>query len=195
MTKSRNSWVGGLLLIAIGLIFLLNQFFDLPFFEYIGTLFVLGLGIFFLAWGVISHHEAFFVPGGILTGIGLGIALIAGPFSLRLAEEGDQSGGIFLVAFAFGWALITIFSALFSEKTMWWPLIPGGIIGVVGGALLVQGPFSVALEWIGKLWPLALIIGGIAVLMGARKVSQPDTADVDELKTAEPPIDKLEIEK
>ena len=26
MEKSRNSWIGGLLLIAIGLIFLLNQF-------------------------------------------------------------------------------------------------------------------------------------------------------------------------
>jgi hypothetical protein len=145
---------------------------------------VLGLGIFFLAWGVYKREAGLMIPGGILSGIGLGIALVAGPFEWT---DGELSGGVFMGAFALGWVLITLFSALFTDETQWWPLIPAAIMAIISGALLAQGPYLVALEWLGKLWPLALIIGGIAVLFGGLRRRQKrfegeDEATADQLK-------------
>lgn len=188
MNKKRNEWIGGLILIVIGLLFLLNQFFDMPGLENVAIFFVLGLGIIFLSWGVIAREAGLMIPGGILTGIGLGIALVAGPFEF---EDGNLSGGVFMGAFALGWVLITVFTALFTDETHWWPLIPAAIMALISGALLIEGPFMVALEWLGKLWPLALIIGGIAILLGARKLSDKDEVieEADEIT-----IDKLKAE-
>ena len=183
-TKKRREWIGGVLLIVTGLFFLLNQFFDLPGLDSLAIYFVLALGLFFLAWGVVSREDGLMIPGGILTGIGLGIALIAGPLEIA---DGEASGGVFMGAFALGWVLITVFTALFTDETHWWPLIPGAIMALISGALLVSGPFAVALEWLGKLWPLALIAGGIAVLLGARKLSSKPAVDEEEPE----PVEKL----
>ena len=187
MDKKRNEWIVGGLLIVIGLFFFLNEFFELPGLESLAIYFVLGLGLFFLAWGVLTRQAGLMIPGGILTGIGLGIALVAGPFEF---EDGDLSGGVFMGAFALGWVLITLFTAVFSDETHWWPLIPAAIMAIISGALLVEGPFMVVLEWLGKLWPLALIVGGIAILIGARKLGakEPDSADLDDVH-----IEKLEL--
>jgi len=189
MNNGRGQWVGGLLLIGLGLLFLLNQFMDLPRLENVAIYFVLFLGIIFLAWGIFSREAGLMVPGGILTGIGLGVALVAGPFAVA---SGDRSGGIFMAAFALGWVLITVFTAIFTEKTMWWPLIPAAIMALVSGALLVQGPFWVALEWLGKLWPLALILGGIAILFGARRSR--GEKDAEQFEVDETAVDKLKTE-
>ena len=191
MNRKRNEWIGGLLLIGIGLLFLLNQFFDLPALENVAIFFVLGLGLFFLAWGVYAREAGLMIPGGILTGIGLGIALVAGPFEF---EDGNLSGGVFLGAFALGWVLITIFTALFTDETQWWALIPAAIMAIISGALLVQGPFMVVLEWLGKLWPLALIFGGIAILLGARKYSEKSPEDTELPEADDATIDKLKTE-
>ena len=186
MNKKRNEWIGGLILIVVGLLFLLNGFFEMPALENLAIFFVLGLGIFFLAWGVIAREAGLMIPGGILTGIGLGIALVAGPFEF---EDGNLSGGVFMGAFALGWVLITVFTAIFTDETHWWPLIPAAIMALISGALLIEGLFMVALEWLGKLWPLALIIGGIAILLGARKlsgtgeeISKEEDVSIDKLK-------------
>ena len=191
MNKNRNEWIGGILLIGIGVLFLLNQFFDLPGLENVAIFFVLGLGLFFLAWGVYSREAGLMIPGGILTGIGLGIALVAGPFEF---EDGNLSGGVFMGAFALGWLLITIFTALFSDETQWWALIPAAIMAIISGALLIAGPFMVILEWLGKLWPLALIIGGIAILLGARKVSGKSAAEADLPEMDDVQLDKMKTE-
>jgi len=190
MNKNRNQWIVGGLLIVIGLFFFLNEFFELPGLENLAIYFVLGLGLFFLAWGVITREAGLMIPGGILTGIGLGIVLVAGPFEY---EDGDLSGGVFMGAFALGWLLITIFTAVFSDKTEWWPLIPAAIMALISAALLVEGPFMVALDWLGKLWPLVLIVVGIAVLLGARKISTKDAKGSELPESVEVPIEKLEL--
>jgi len=37
-----------------------------------------------------------------------------------------------LVGFALGWLLITILSRTITSKFIWWPLIPGGVLAMVG---------------------------------------------------------------
>ncbi len=183
MNKKRNELVAGILLVVIGLLFFAQQFIDLPGLETMGIYFVLGLGLFFLTWGIIAREGGLIIPGGILSGIGLGIVLVTGRFGF-----GDdlQSGGVFMGAFALGWLLITILTAVFTTETQWWALIPAAIMALISGALLIEGPFLFLLEWLGKLWPLALIAGGIAIILGARKMSGKSEKSVEE------PVEKLQ---
>lgn len=158
--ESRNRIVGGIALIALGLIALAAQFID--FGETAGLLIVPGLGVIFLLWGLLARQSAFLIPGGILGGIGLGILLITGPY--EIANE-ELQGGVFMLAFAFGWFLIPILSTIFTGDNHWWALIPGGIMALIGGGLLFGGAALTVLEYLGKLWPVFLILAGLYLIL------------------------------
>ena len=125
-----------------------------------------GLGALFLLAGILTREAGWIIPGGIVSGIGWGIVLIAGP---RQLVEGDAEGGLFMLAFAAGWASITLLTAIFTDETHWWALIPAAILALIGTAVLTGGIFMDILELAGKLWPLVLITIGIAILIGASK--------------------------
>ncbi len=162
---SRKRWVGGVVLIAIGLLLLAEQVLG----RYLGEmrgLFVLpALGIVFLAWGSVSRKVGLLIPGGILSGLGLGAILVQGPLA-NFSEE--ATGGVFLLCFASGWLLITIFSALFARCTVLWPLIPGGIMALIGDGLLAGAEGLVALTFLNNAWPVALIAVGLYMILWRR---------------------------
>jgi hypothetical protein len=108
----------------------------------------------------------FFIPGGILAGLGLGTYLVAGPYSGRASQD---EGGIFMLAFAAGWVLIPILSILFSRgERHLWALIVAAILGLVGAAISYGGVALTALEMLGRWWPIFLIAGGILILWRSR---------------------------
>lgn len=146
---------GAALLIFLGAYFLLIQVVDLGFL----TLPILGGS--FLAWGILARSAGLLIPGGVLSGIGLGIYLTDGPPNLA---TGDAEGGVFLLSFALGWFLIWALSVLFTSDRLWWALIPAGVMATIGGAVLGGGIWLQALELVGTLWPLGLIAGGVLVL-------------------------------
>jgi hypothetical protein len=147
------------MLILIGLITFLSQIIDVPRIEW---LILPALALIFLAWGLIVREIGLLIPGGILAGVALGTYLITGPFE-ELVEE--NQAGVFLVAFSAGWALISLLSPLTRQRFQWWPLIPGGIIGMVGLALLQGGAAVRILEIVGYGWPLILIGVGLYLLI------------------------------
>lgn len=159
-SESRNRIVGGVALIVLGLIALAAQFID--FGETAGLLIVPGLGIIFLLWGLLTRQSGLLIPGGILGGIGLGILLITGPY--EIASE-ELQGGVFMLAFAFGWFLIPILSTIFTGDNHWWALIPGGIMALIGGGLLFGGAALAVLEFLGQIWPVFLILIGIFLIL------------------------------
>lgn len=169
MTEKRTNLVGGLILIAIGLLALVGNFVDLIGLGDLAVFFMAGLGTLFLLWGILTRETGLIIPGGIISGIGWGIALVAGPFNW---VSGDAEGGVFMLAFAAGWVAITLLTAVFTSKTHWWALIPGGIMALIGLAVLYGGLFANALTLLGSLWPVVLIILGVAILFGARKAQQ-----------------------
>ncbi len=155
--RDRNRIFGGLMLIGLGVLFLAGQFIQV---HWTGLLILPLLSAMFLLWGLFTRNSGLLVPGGILGGIGLGTYLTSGPFA---EASSTLQGGVFMLAFAAGWALITILSFAVG-CVQWWPIIPGGIMAFIGVALLAGGGMQ-ALEWLGKLWPLALIVIGASILL------------------------------
>lgn len=158
----RAPLTGGIILIAIGALALLSQ---LHVFDNIGLFFVPALAALFLAWGLLTRTFGLIIPGGILGGIGLGIALVEGP----LAGLGEPAqGAIFLLAFAAGWLLIALLSKFTAGAFQWWPLIPAAVLGLIGGLLVAGETGLQVLKAISYAWPVALIIAGAWIILRKR---------------------------
>lgn len=160
--EGRERVILAVMLIAIGLLVFLSQIIDLP---QIQLLILPGLALIFLLWGLLIREIGLLIPGGILAGIALGVYLITGPYAGQIEEN---QGGIFLLAFSAGWALISLLSLVSKQGFQWWPLIPGGIIGLVGLAVMRGGAAMQLLEILGYVWPLALVAVGVYILLKRR---------------------------
>ena len=148
---------GGIVLILLGLTALLARWFD------IGSSMVLLIGLAMLVWGAASRRTGWIIPGGVLTGIGLGILALQGPWGI----PGPVQNGVFLLCFAFGWFLIAALSAIFS-CVQWWALIPGGIMAALGGSILVTHG-AIRPEDMNLIYAALLIALGLGLLIyGAR---------------------------
>lgn len=155
--KDKGAKVTGVVLIALGLVFLAGQLLDLG----VGMLPLLAAG--FLAAGVATRQPGWFVPAGILGGIGLGAVLTDSGVAV-----GPGEGGVFLLSFALGWLTIDPLSRLFARTPQPWAYIPAGIMALIGGAVLLGERGERALEQFFALlniaWPLALVAAGAALL-------------------------------
>ena len=144
---------GGVILILFGMATLLQRWFD------IGNYAVLLLGLGMLGWGSVSRRTGWIIPGGVLSGIGLGILAMEGPWRLPI----ENQNGLFLLCFALGWFLITILTAIFT-CTQWWALIPGGIMALIGGSILVTNGI---VRWmdLNLVYAIILIVVGLILLV------------------------------
>jgi len=148
MNANRRQILPGLILIVLGIVFLLTQYF-----EFGPGLFLMLLGLIFLIPYAFTRSYGLLIPGCILAGIGVGLT-----FERTMARP-DVT-----VSIGLGLAFISIFlvQLIAAGASHWWPLIPGAILLLGGIAELVpQG--QVLLE---KGWPLLLIVIGLAVLAG-----------------------------
>lgn len=160
---ARRRRGGGVILIVIGVLAILLQTNVLR-----GNLwpqlFIPALGLIFLLWGMLARRGGLLIPGGILLGLGAGAVL-----STTLFENAkpETQSGIVLTAFGLGWALITLTSAITTERTMWWALIPGGILLVLG-VIILLGVMASAVQYINWLWPIILIVIGLLIIFRRR---------------------------
>ena len=95
-------------------------------------------------------------------GIGPGVYV---PWSNTYIESGLAQTGIMLVSFALGFGLIVLFSRVSIRKFIWWPLIPGGVLFMVGWGLYIGGNPNNALSFIGNTGSIGLIILGVYLLL------------------------------
>ncbi len=151
-SRRSHRAVAGIILIVFGAASLLQHWLK------IGNYITLLLGIGMLVWGSVSRRTGWIIPGGVLTGIGLGIMAMEGRW---LFPHFDQNG-VFLICFAFGWFLITLLSGLFT-CTQWWALIPGGIMTVIGGSILAANG-AVRWEDLNLIYAVILMSVGLILL-------------------------------
>ena len=142
---------------AVGLGLLYSPFRIFNFLFYVA----LGVGLPFIIWGTVSRLYGLIIAGCVITSTGAGLYFGWG----AQAANGMLSTGIMLMWFAFGWALITFFSRVIFDGFAWWPLIPGGILAMVGFGLYVGGDPHNALGIIGNTGSITLMIFGLYLLL------------------------------
>ena len=118
---------------------------------------VLAIGLIVLAFFAITRWDWAMIWGSIQTGAGVGILLVA--------NAPDEMGGLFLVSLGAGFLAVSTLSVVlrYADHRVW-PLIPGGILVVLGGVQLAgaEDIFDVIFTF---GWPVALVAAG-AILIG-----------------------------
>lgn len=154
-TKLMLPIVGGILLIATGVIFLLNNLgvFQIRWEILIGPLFALGGLVFLLVFIINTNDWWALIPGFVLIGIGT-IIFMGQSFSPVL----DRVGGTIFLAFL-GLPFLLIF---ITHPEHWWALIPGGVLFTLAAVNLVP----LLSKWSGAIFffGLAITFGLIYVL-------------------------------
>lgn len=146
------------IIFSTGLAFLLSDLRVIDFVLWV----VSGTGIVLLIWGVYWRLFGLIIPGSLMVTTGPGIYLAWGS-SMGLNPLAKT--GIMLAIFAIGWALIILFSRVVTSKFVWWPLIPTGILAMVGWGLYIGGDPKNATSFIANTGSIGLIIFGIYLLL------------------------------
>lgn len=114
--------------------------------------------------GAFRRESAWFIPGGILAGIGLGSYLSeASPLAARLGE--DASSSVFLLSFALGWVGVFALSKRLGDVPNSWALVPAIVMTVIGTLLLSAGAGERVLEAASYAWPLGLVAVGAYLVL------------------------------
>lgn len=127
----------------------------------------LGLGISLLVWGIGRRLFGLVIAGSLICGSSVGIYFGWRPAAVQLTPL--ASTGTMLVAFALGWLMITVFSRAIARGFVWWPLVPAGILAIVGYGLYFGGNPNNAAGFIGNTGSIGLILMGIYLLMMRRE--------------------------
>jgi hypothetical protein len=145
--------VTGTVVVGIGLFLLLAQFVP-----DVGSWIPLIVGLVFIGAALQRREYGFLVPGGIISGVGVGVLL------QRVVNE-PWDGAVVLFSVAAGFASIWVLGRLLRlPGNTPWPLIPAGIITLVAGVQLSDADVGVM-----RLWPIAIIAIG-AVILGSELV-------------------------
>lgn len=147
----------GVILVVIGLLLLSAQWFEIAGFGVLGA-----IAVVFLASYVATRTYGLLIPGMILAGLALGVGL---------QESGyDTKGGLVVVGLACGFFGIYVVDVMLAGHAVrWWPLIPGGILAVVGGSEVSRG--TAAADAIARFWPIVLVIAGVLILFNSVRTS------------------------
>lgn len=151
----------GVMLVVIGVALLLINLTGVG-----GVAIVLLGGLAFLATYVATRSYGFLVPGGIMTGFGA--ALVAEDLGL-VADVG-------LIGLGSGFLLIPAVQLLTGAERdggWWWPVVPGGILAVLGVVEHLQGGAA------GLVLPGLLIIVGLGFLLSAARGAAKQVAGPD----------------
>jgi len=141
----------GLVLIGLGVLFGIVQLTGVG-----GEAVVAVIGGGLLVGYVATRQYGYLVPGGILTGLGIGIIWQATMLS--------DAGGAVLVGLGAGFLSIYVVDTFVRrDRALWWPVIPGGITLTIG--LVLETGREGSLAGAALLWPIFLVVIGGALLL------------------------------
>ena len=163
--QQRLWWmvVPGGLFTSLGASFLFTTVRILDVALYLGV----GTALPLLAWGASRRLIGLIIPGCLLLGSTAGVYL---GWESHTQGSALAHTGIMLVVFGLGWLLITVLSRVITTSIVWWPLIPGGILAVVGWGLYIGGDPGNAISFISNTGSIALILFGIYLLLLRRGI-------------------------
>jgi pimeloyl-ACP methyl ester carboxylesterase len=105
------------------------------------------------------------IAASLFAGAALAIA-----FLFTLAWGGSEAvvTGSVMVAFGLGWGLMFALTARFSAQPQPWMAVPAAFLGVIGLVLLVLQPGAAVMDALGWLWPPALALIAIWMIVQVR---------------------------
>lgn len=161
-TRKSGAYVGATLLIVIGAVAL---FANLVGSTYVYESIPLAIGLAFGVAYMFTRHYGFLVPAGILTGVGSGV------LTSSLLNATDN-GTYIVVAIGLGFLGIYAVDVLVSGTAIrWWPLIPGGLMLLVGTGMASQSEGLVRQL---QVWAPALLIAlGVLILLTRAREKPP----------------------
>jgi len=116
----------------------------------------LGIGLVFLVAYIVTRNYGLLVPAGVLTGFGAGVLASA---VLNIVD----SGALIVLGGGLGFLFIYLLDTLVAgSAARWWPLIPGGILTLVGAGIAQDNE---ALRQLAMWWPVLLIAFGVLILI------------------------------
>lgn len=120
------------------------------------------LGIAFILSGGYLRLLGLIIPGCLLSSLGVGTYFA---FDMAIKSPVVSRVGILLVWFAVGWAVISFLSRLWCSRLIWWPLIPAGVIGIVGLGLFIGGDPDNAAFFIGNTSAVLFVAIGLYLFL------------------------------
>lgn len=156
----QRTLVPGLILIALGVFLGIVQVTGVG-----AEAVVAVIGGAFLVAYALTRNYGFLVPGGILTGLGIGVILET--------RAGSNADGVVVIGLGLGFLAIYVIDLLVrARQALWWPVIPGGILATIG--VLVETEQGHWLEGTELMWPVALIVIGAIVLLAQIRRGPPE---------------------
>jgi len=156
--KQRDRMVFAVVLIVVGIGSLALQTLETT--TSVGGWIVLVIGLGFLGAFAFTRQYGYLVPGGIMAGLGAGILASESIGSL----SSEQTGGAIVLGLGAGFIAIWLIGGIAQAVGHhFWPLIPGGILAVIGVALLIGGQAVDLLDY----WGVVIIGIGLIVLLRA----------------------------
>lgn len=126
---------------------------------------VLVLGLLVYVWGCVARSLGPLVTGSLMTGAGMGVALVT---NTPDSSGATTPGGVFVLSFAAGWALIALSSTILAVPAQRWAWIPAAVLAAIGTVLLLGSSGQVVLDVVAWAVPLTLIAGGLGYLLWRR---------------------------
>lgn len=162
-----RDWIAGALLVIVGAFFLAERL--VPGLERFIPLLV---GLALVGLFLVTRSAGALVPGGVLTGVGIGTLIATQP-------DSPYGGGAFLVSMGAGFILVSALAAMFGIRdARAWPLVPGSVLITIGVIIIASDQGRPVLEFAETWWPLVLVLVGGWVLFGAHR-HRTRTADDD----------------
>lgn len=147
MGVHRGRLIPGLILILLGVVFLLKEYFEIG-----PGLILIFIGLALLVPYVFTRRYGFLVPGLLLMGLGIGL----------LFERGMHTDVTAPLGLGLGFIAIFVVEFIVKRALRWWSLIPGAVLVLVG----IAEAFPEAQMWLQRGWPILLIALGL-LLLGA----------------------------
>ncbi|MFP3895339.1 MAG: hypothetical protein ACLFV5_00670 [Anaerolineales bacterium] len=144
--------IPGFILLGISALILLGEFFPAAEDTIGGPFFLLAISAsFWIIYLIHREHWWAIIPGGVL----LSVAVVA---ALENVALGFDPGGIVLLGIGLTFLLLAMVPI--EGMRMRWPLIPGGILLLIG--IVVMAGEVAVLQYV---WPAALILGGLYLVV------------------------------
>jgi hypothetical protein len=151
---TRNQWwaiIPAMVLFAIGI----EDFLPAALEPWDSALFLGSIGIAF--WIVyLTDHTRWWgiIPGGVLTTLAA--------ISVLEDVSGMETGSLFFLGLSLTFVLVALLPNPLGKSSMQWAYFPAGALAIIG--LLIGNNSTEGL--VAYIWPAALIIGGILIILG-----------------------------